>query len=72
MEKYKYFHRLFIAIQDKHLHSFVIFDIKGFCPPINEKLSIKALKFVEPYTVPMKINASSIIQENPYFSTINS
>ena len=37
MEKYKYFHRLFIAIQDKHLHSFVIFDIKDFCPKIINK-----------------------------------
>ena len=27
----------FIAIQDKHLHSFVIFDIKEFCPKIINK-----------------------------------
>ena len=40
----------FITIQEKHLHSFVIFDIKDFYPPIKEKLLIKALKFAESYT----------------------
>ena len=41
---------LFIAIQEKHLHSFVIFDIKDFYPSIKEKLLIKALKFTDSYT----------------------
>ena len=31
----------FITIQDKHLHSFVIFDIKDFYPSVKEKLLIK-------------------------------
>ena len=34
----------FITIQDKHLHNFVIFDIKDFYPSIKEKSLIKALK----------------------------
>ena len=34
-------------MQDKHLHSFVIYDIKDFYPSIKEKLLIKALKFVD-------------------------
>ena len=38
---------LFITIQEKHLHSFVIFGIKDFYPSIKEKLLIKALKFAE-------------------------
>ena len=37
----------FITIQEKHLHSFVIFDIKDFYPSLKEKLLIKALKFAE-------------------------
>ena len=41
---------LFITIQEKHLHSFVIFGIKDFYPSIKEKLLIKALKFAESYT----------------------
>ena len=40
----------FITIQEKHLHSFVIFDIKDFYPSIKEKLLIKALKFAESFT----------------------
>ena len=50
MEKYKYRHDWFITIQEKHLHSFVTFDIKDFHPSIKEKLLIKALKFAETYT----------------------
>ena len=34
----------------KHLHRFVIFDIKNFYSSIKEKLLIKALKFAESYT----------------------
>ena len=41
---------LFITIQEKHLHSFVIFGIKDFYPSIKEKLLIKALKFAESCT----------------------
>ena len=41
---------LFITIQEKHLHSFVIFGTKDFYPSIKEKLLIKALKFAESYT----------------------
>ena len=40
----------FITIQEKHLHSFVIFDIKGFYPSIKDKLLIIALKFADSYT----------------------
>ena len=40
----------FIPTQDKHLHSFLIFDIKDFYSSIKEKLLRKALKFVESYT----------------------
>ena len=41
---------LFTTIQEKHLHSFVIFGIKYFYPSVKEKLLIKALKFAESYT----------------------
>ena len=34
----------------KHLHRFVIFDIKNFYSSIKEKLLIKTLKFAESYT----------------------
>ena len=40
----------FIPTEDKHLHSFLIFDIKDFYSSIKEKLLRKALKFVESYT----------------------
>ena len=40
----------FIAIQNKHLHTFVIFDIKNFYASTKEKLLIKALKPAESYT----------------------
>ena len=40
----------FISIQGKHLHSFVIFNIKDFYPSRKEKALIKALKFAESYT----------------------
>ena len=40
----------FITVQDKHLHSFVIFDIKDFYPSAKEKLLIKVLKIVELHT----------------------
>ena len=40
----------FITIQDKHLHSLAIFDIKDFYPSIKKKLLIKALKFAESCT----------------------
>ena len=40
----------FIAIQDKQLQSFVIFDIKDFHPSIKVKLLTKVLKFAESYT----------------------
>ena len=40
----------FITIQEKHLHSFIVFDNKGFYSSIKEKFLIKALKFAESYT----------------------
>ena len=39
----------FANIQDKHLHKFIIFDIKDFYPSIKESLLKNALNFAEEY-----------------------
>ena len=55
----------FSSIQDKHQHTFAVFDIENFYPSITEKLLTDAITFAKQHTSITDRDIDIIIVEEP-------